>query len=104
MEMAKNFRKCLSCYHIKSLLISLWYMSGVKKVLQRMGALWQVVCDMGFSTCTVSIVTYMLYGFLFPKKSLFVLRLEKIYVAFFSDFIAQYTAYVIQYPPYSKKV
>ena len=22
----------------------------------------------------------------------------------FSDFIAQYTAYVIQYPPYSKKV
>ena len=42
----------------------------------------QVVCDMGFITCTVSIVTYILYGLLFPKTSLFVLKLEKSHVNF----------------------
>ena len=57
-------------------------MSEVQKVLKGMGGLGQVVCDMGFITCTVSIVTYILYGLLFPKTSLFVLKLEKSHVNF----------------------
>ena len=33
-----------------------------------LGTLGKFVCDMGFSTCTVSLVAYMLDGLLFPKK------------------------------------
>ena len=36
-------------------------MWGVKKVIQWMGTLGQVLYDMGFSTCTVLIVTYVLH-------------------------------------------
>ena len=68
VEMAKNFRKNLSCQYIRTPSISLWYMSGVNKVLQGIGALGQVLFDMGFSTCTVSIVTYIFYGLLFQKQ------------------------------------
>ena len=69
--MAKNFRKILSCYLIKSLLIILWYMWGVKKVLQGISAFGQVVWDIGFSTCTVSIVTYMRNGIFFFQKQVY---------------------------------
>ena len=76
-------------------------MSGVKRVLQGMGALGQVVCDMGFSTCTVSIVTYILYGLFFQKNKSVCVKTLKLFV---SVCIAQYTAYGIQYPADSKKV
>ena len=78
---------------------------GGQQVLQGMGAFGQVVCDMGFCTCTVYIVTYIWFGLFFPKTSLFMLKLEKNHVIFFvSVCVAQYTAYGTQYPASSKTV
>ena len=45
-----NFRKCVFFYHIRTLIISLLYMKGVKKLLQGMDALGYVVCEMGFQS------------------------------------------------------
>ena len=81
------------------------YISGVKKILQWMGALGQVICDKGFNTCTVSIVTYILYGLLFSKNKSVCVKTwrKKSSYLFVSVCIAQYTAYGIQYPADSKK-
>ena len=67
----------------------------------------QVVCDIGFSTGTVSIVTYMLYYlFIIPNTSQFRFKLEKIYFTFLFLCVLlsiQRTGYSIQQTLFKKK-
>ena len=67
----------------------------------------QVVCDIGFRTGTVSIVTYMLYYlFVLPNTSLFMFKLEKIYFTFLFLCVLlsiQRTGYSIQQTLFKKK-
>ena len=58
-------------------------MSGVKKVFQGMGALGQVVCDMGTCIAVQSQLAHTFcMVFFFQKTSMFVLKLEKFHVTF----------------------
>ena len=77
-------------------------MSGVKKVLQGLGALGQVVCDMGFSACTVSIVNTFCMVFFFQKQ-VCLYKNKKFMLPFVFMRVAQFTAYRIQYPADSEK-